>query len=163
MRISKKKDLFEEIRLKLVSQGFRIVDHDDQQAWGGSLLIDEAQASIFLQTYFKQEASMAEATLNLPLRPKLLVVAPHQAISWQYHLRRAELWQVVLGEIGVKLSDSDEEPDPYLKKKGDFIMLQPGMRHRLVGLQDWAIIAQVWQHVDGEHPSDERDIVRLLD
>ena len=51
---------------------------------------------------------------------------------------------------------------PYLKK-GDKIKLQKGERHRLIGLDGWGVIAEIWQHTDAENPSDEEDIVRLQD
>ena len=35
--------------------------------------------------------------------------------------------------------------------------------HRLVGLSNWGIIAEIWQHTDPEKPSDEEDIVRVQD
>jgi hypothetical protein len=37
------------------------------------------------------------------------------------------------------------------------------MRHRLVGLDNWGVVTEIWQHTDVEHPSDESDIVRLQD
>jgi hypothetical protein len=37
------------------------------------------------------------------------------------------------------------------------------MRHRLVGLGDWGVLAEIWQHTDLQNPSDEEDIVRLQD
>lgn len=41
--------------------------------------------------------------------------------------------------------------------------LPTGMRHRLVGLDNWGVVTEIWQHTDVEHPSDESDIVRLQD
>jgi hypothetical protein len=46
---------------------------------------------------------------------------------------------------------------------GDAITLQQGERHRLIGLDDYAVIAEIWQHTDANHPSDEDDIVRVQD
>lgn len=43
-------------------------------------------------------------------------------------------------------------------KKGDTITLQQGDRHRLVGLDDWGFVAEIWQHTDTENPSDENDM-----
>jgi hypothetical protein len=36
-------------------------------------------------------------------------------------------------------------------------------RARLIGLQTWGVIAEIWQHIDGASPSDELDIVRVAD
>jgi mannose-6-phosphate isomerase len=32
-----------------------------------------------------------------------------------------------------------------------------------VGLEDYAVVAEIWQHSDADNPSDENDIVRLQD
>ena len=37
-----------------------------------------------------------------------------------------------------------------------------GERHRLIGLEDYGIVAEIWQHTDSVH-SDEEDIVRVQD
>ena len=47
--------------------------------------------------------------------------------------------------------------------KGDKIKLKQGERHRLIGLEDWGIVAEIWQHTDAARPSNEDDIVRLQD
>src|SRR5690606_41609244 len=49
----------------------------------------------------------------------------------------------------------DEERRLLVKQSKDIIELRPGKRHRLVGLEDWAVIAQLWNHVDVQYPSDE--------
>lgn len=41
--------------------------------------------------------------------------------------------------------------------------LKQGERHRLVGVDEWGIVAEIWQHTDAAHPSDEDDIVRVQD
>ncbi len=38
-----------------------------------------------------------------------------------------------------------------------------GECHRLAGLEDWGVIAEIWQHTDIASPSDEQDIVRVAD
>jgi mannose-6-phosphate isomerase len=43
------------------------------------------------------------------------------------------------------------------------LTLFKGERHRLLGLNEWGIIAEIWQHTDATDPSDEDDIVRLQD
>jgi mannose-6-phosphate isomerase len=101
--------------------------------------------------------------LGNKLSPKILVVAPQQRLSWQYHSRRAEIWRVVQGEIGVVLSETDEQTELNFFEPGDVIVLNKGQRHRLVGLNDWGVVAEIWQHTDPEHPSDESDIIRLQD
>jgi hypothetical protein len=46
---------------------------------------------------------------------------------------------------------------------GEYIKLAQGERHRLIGLESQAIIAEIWQHTDATHASDELDIVRVQD
>ncbi|HMO32519.1 MAG TPA: hypothetical protein PKE63_04735 [Lacibacter sp.] len=147
---------------ELQEQGFRVVAADFTRPWGGFFVIDENQADAFIETYFptyKKE----ELLLGNKLSPKILVVAPGQRLSWQYHYRRAEIWRVVEGEVGVVMSDTDEQTELNQFEPGEIIVLSKGQRHRLVGLADWGVLAEIWQHTDPAHPSDEEDIVRLQD
>ena len=57
----------------------------------------------------------------------------------------------------------DEQPDPNEYINGETIVLAKGERHRLIGLDTFGIVAEIWQHTDSQHPSDEDDIVRLQD
>ena len=45
---------------------------------------------------------------------------------------------------------------------GDQIKLSQGERHRLVGLADYGVVAEIWQHTD-QVPSNEEDIIRVQD
>ena len=47
--------------------------------------------------------------------------------------------------------------------EGDQIVLQQGERHRLIGLDDFCVVAEIWQHTDANLPSDEEDIIRVQD
>jgi mannose-6-phosphate isomerase-like protein (cupin superfamily) len=69
------------------------------------------------------------------LSPKILIVAPEARLSWQYHHRRAEIWQVVEGTVGIKRSNTDEEGEVAEYNPKDQVKLQQGERHRLIGLQ----------------------------
>ena len=60
-------------------------------------------------------------------------------------------------------SDTDEEGELMTLEVGDKVILSKGERHRLVGLETTGIVAEIWQHTDPNHPSDENDIVRLQD
>jgi mannose-6-phosphate isomerase len=93
----------------------------------------------------------------------MLLVAPQARLSWQYHYRRAEIWRVVQGPVGVATSDTDAEGEVQSYAPGDQITLRQGERHRLVGLSGWGVVAEIWQHTDASAPSDEEDIVRVQD
>jgi len=69
-----------------------------------------------------------------------LVVAPEKRLSWQYHFRRAEIWTVVAGPVGVAISDSDEQGEVGTYQPDDFIKLAQGERHRLIGQDAWGLL-----------------------
>jgi len=160
--MSEKKERFESIENKLTEQGFKIQDFDFDRPWGGFFVIDEQQANLFIETYFN-DVEMSEANISGKLSPKILLVEPGKRLSWQYHHRRAEMWQVVEGPVGVIRSLTDEQKPVKRYNEGDRVELQQGERHRLVGLDDWGVVAEIWQHIYADHPSNEKDIVRLDD
>ncbi|KHJ36545.1 alginate biosynthesis protein AlgA [Pedobacter glucosidilyticus] len=157
-----KVDIFKRIEKDLQQQGFEIVSYDDNKPWGGFFVINEAQAQKFADTYFDGQ-NIVELQIAGKLSPKILVVEPQKRLSWQYHFRRAEIWRVVSGTVGVVASDTDEENNLQLFNPDNTIILKKGKRHRLIGLNDWGVIAEIWQHTDIDFPSDEDDIVRLQD
>jgi mannose-6-phosphate isomerase-like protein (cupin superfamily) len=91
------------------------------------------------------------------------MVNPNTRLSWQYHHHRAEIWRVIKGTAGVVRSETDEEGELTVLNTYDQITLKQGERHRLIGLSDWAVIAEVWQHTDSNNPSNEDNIVRVQD
>ncbi len=142
--------------------GFRIVQEDKSRPWGGFYVIDETQAQAFASHFFPEE-DFEKLKLSEKLSPKILMVAPEKRLSWQYHHRRAEIWRCIEGQVGVITSHSDTETEKHILQPGDKIKLQQGERHRLIGLDNWGMVAEIWQHTDAAHPSDEADIVRLQD
>jgi mannose-6-phosphate isomerase len=157
-----KRALFHQVAETLKQQGFTIAKEDPTRPWGGFFVIDEAQAQEFANTYF-DGLLVDSLRISGRLSPKILVVAPHQRLSWQYHHRRAEIWQVVQGPVGVATSETDEQGEVKSLQVGERIILRQGERHRLVGLKEWGILAEIWQHTDADNPSDEDDIVRVQD
>ncbi|MBC5772731.1 phosphoheptose isomerase [Pontibacter sp. KCTC 32443] len=157
-----KQTLFTEIERELADQGFNIEKKDMSRPWGGFFVIDEKQAPRFAEVYFNQ-VPVDELKISGKLSPKILVVAPAKRLSWQYHFRRAEIWKVLKGEVGVVTSETDEEGELQKLAPEALITLKQGERHRLVGLTDWGVLAEIWRHTDAEKPSDEEDIVRLQD
>ena len=155
-------DVFLRYEELLRDSNFTILEFDKDRPWGGFFVIAEEQAQVFANQYFD---GLDVSTLKRggALSPKILVVAPDKRLSWQYHHRRAEIWCVIQGRVGVKRSKDDTEGEMELLNVGDTITLQQGERHRLIGLNDYAVIAEIWQHTDANHPSDEDDIVRVQD
>ena len=159
---TQKQDLFQQVAAKLQKQGFTIAREDQTRPWGGFFVIQEDQAQNFANTYF-DGLSVEGLKISGKLSPKVLLVAPGQRLSWQYHHRRAEIWQVVQGPVGVATSDTDEQGEVKSYAVGERIVLKQGERHRLVGLEGWGVLAEIWQHTDAGNPSDEDDIVRVQD
>ncbi len=155
-------NVFERIEKQVEKAGFRIDKQDRSRPWGGFFVIDEAQAPLFIETYFPH-LSVADFAGYEKLSPKILIVAPHKRLSWQYHFRRAEIWKLIGGKASVVTSDTDEQKNLHVLKIGEVVNLKQGERHRLVGMDEWGIIAEIWQHTDPKHPSNEDDIVRLDD
>ena len=159
---TQKQNLFQQVAAKLQKQGFTIAKEDHTRPWGGFFVIKEDQVQNFANTYF-DGLSVEGLKISGKLSPKVLLVAPGQRLSWQYHHRRAEIWQVVQGPVGVATSDTDEQGEVKSYAVGERIVLKQGERHRLVGLEGWGVLAEIWQHTDAGNPSDEDDIVRVQD
>jgi len=155
-------DIFSQVDQELKSKGYTYQRVDFNRPWGGFFVLNELHKVDFISQYFTQEARDS-LQVDLPMSPKILIVAPEKRLSWQYHHRRSEVWQVAKGSVGIITSDTDTEQEMKIYNEGQSIILATGQRHRLVGLDNYAIIAEIWVHIDPDHPSDEDDIVRLQD
>ena len=153
---------FNKIYKQIKSVGFTIISNDFERPWGGFLVIDEEQAQEFSNKFF-EGLDINTLKIGGKLSPKVLIVKSKARLSWQYHNRRAEIWQVYKGSAGIIRSDSDIENEMEVYNEGDQIILQQGERHRLIGLDDYCVVAEIWQHTDADHPSDEDDIIRVQD
>ncbi len=142
--------------------GLSVVGEDLTRPWGGFLLISQADVQTFIQVYFP-DAGLDDIDPSAMLSPKVLLVAPGRRLSWQYHRKRSEIWRVVEGPIGVSRSPNDEEPAMRSYSAGETLRLGLGERHRLIGLDTWGVVAEIWQHTDASAPSSEHDIVRVTD
>ena len=153
---------FAKIQNEVEDLSFIIVSKDFNRPWGGFLVIDESQAQDFANTFF-DEINVETLKTAGKLSPKILIVKPHSKLSWQYHHRRAETWRVYKGKVGVSRSMNDIENPKIILNEKDQITLKQGERHRLIGLEDYAVISEIWQHTDYKNPSNEDDIVRISD
>jgi len=157
-----KQEIFKTVQHYLDAQNLTVVAKDFDRPWGGFFVIDEAQAAQFAKHFFPG-IEINDLKISGKLSPKILMVQPNKRLSWQYHHRRAEIWKLVAGEAGVVTSDTDVEGSLRKLKSGEVIRLDCGQRHRLVGLEGWGMISEIWQHTDIHKPSDEDDIVRVQD
>ena len=100
---------------------------------------------------------------GIELSPKILIVAPGQRLSWQYHHRRAERW-AFLTDGSYNKSLDDDPRDPVIAEAGNVVQFEKSERHRLNGVNGgYVVVAEIWQHTDADNPSNEEDIVRLYD
>ncbi len=157
-----KERVFDAVAKYLQALELPINSVDDNRPWGGFFVIEEKSADKFISVFFPGMEQKYISQDN-KLSPKILIVAPEKRLSWQYHHRRAEIWKLIGGRAGVAVSDTDEEKEASYLSPGDIIRLKQGERHRLIGLNEWAIVAEIWQHTDPQNPSDENDIIRLQD
>ena len=160
-----KKALVETITRLAEGDGYTVEEVNGDKPWGAYIRFADDDADRFVEMFFPG-LSPEEARLGLAeaeLSPKILLVAPKQRLSWQFHDRRAERWHFLTGG-GYYKSASDEPGDLQYASVGTIVQFQKGERHRLVALEGGCtMVAEIWQHTDAERPSDEEDIVRLQD
>lgn len=161
-KIADKIEVFKKVENDLVAKGFQFERTDFNRPWGGFFVIEESQAQLFVDNFYQGE-DLEKLSKGGRISPKILVVAPDKRLSWQYHHRRSEVWKLIKGVSGIVRSMTDEMGEVEKMEIGEKVVLQKGERHRLVGLNDFGIIAEIWQHTDPDHLSDEDDIVRLQD
>ncbi len=142
--------------------GLRVLSEDLSRPWGGFFVISDDSLQTFINLFFARELSTRDLN-NLTLSPKILLIEPGKRLSWQYHNRRSEYWKIFQGDVHVVISENDSQNPPQLLEEGSIIRLECGIRHRLIGLDDWCIVAEIWEHSDPSNPSDEEDIIRVED
>lgn len=155
-------DIFNQILKSLKYQKFNVVDKDIDRPWGGFFVIDEEDSHLFSQIYFDGFV-VNKLKVSQKLSPKILIIKPNKRLSWSYHNRRSEIWKVISGEIKVITSHDDEERNEVLLKQGEEINISQGERHRIIGTDNYSVVAEIWIHFDKNNPSDEVDIVRVQD
>ena len=153
---------FTEIAEILSEQKLTVVSSDFTRPWGGFFVIDENQAQEFANLYF-DGLDVSGLRVSGKLSPKILLVKPEARLSLQYHYRRKETWRVVNGPVGIARSLTNEQGPVKTFETGNKVVMEKGERHRLIGLKNWGVVAEFWQHTDLNHPSDEEDIIRVQD
>jgi mannose-6-phosphate isomerase-like protein (cupin superfamily) len=154
-------EVFTEIKAQIEALGFTVIAHDIERPWGAFLVIEPSQIKAFQQLFFGEVILSFDDKLSYS--PKILIVAPEQKLSWQYHHRRSELWKLVEGEAAIARSQTDQENTTEDMEIGEVVTLAQGERHRLIGKNTWGIVAEIWVHTDPNNPSNEDDIVRVQD
>lgn len=158
-----KEQIHIQIKKELEIKSLSTAGEDFERPWGGFFKIANESLNGFLEIYFSGIELPFDIT-KLNVSPKILVVEPGKKLSWQSHERRSELWRIVRGPVGIFTSPTDEQPDEMgVYNNDDIIEMELGTRHRLVGMDDWGIVAEIWVHRFPENPSDEDDIRRISD
>lgn len=158
---SDKSSIFNQIKTELSASGFSIIEENLEKPWGAYLVIAPKQIQEFKDLFFQEVDLSFEDGLSYS--PKILLVAPEEKLSWQYHFRRSELWKLVEGEAAIARAQTDQENPAEDMQIGELITLAQGERHRLIGKKTWGIVAEIWVHTDPNNPSNEADIVRVQD
>ena len=155
-------NIFDKTFEVLTSQKLKVIDKDIYRPWGGFFVISEDNAQDFYNIYFNA-LNIEDLKVSGKLSPKILIISPNKRLSWQYHHRRSEIWKVISGVIKVVTSKDDIERKEEFLKEGNEIRLSQGERHRIIGTDNYAVVAEIWIHTDKDNPSDEDDIVRVQD
>ena len=145
----------------LKQQDISIKEINFDKPWGGYYVLAEESLTKFVGYFFPE--LLASIKSDQPWSPKLLFVAPNKKLSWQYHFRRSEVWKVIRSKVAIVRSPDDEERSQEVLMEGDEVKLYRSERHRLIGLEDWGVVAEIWQHTESDNLSDENDIVRVQD
>ena len=153
------KKYYTDIKQEIESFGFYVVDHDFNRPWGAFLLIDESQSTDFIHAFISKENFKVEGKVS----PKILILDPNARLSWQFHLRRKEVWRVYKNSVGFIRSNNNNQNEMEILNQGDTIFLKVQERHRLIGLSKFGVVAEIWIHTDLNNLSNEQDIVRLQD
>lgn len=153
---------FLKIKEKIINLGFNIISENRNKPWGGFLVIEDSQIKKFVDEFF-DGINVHQLKDGGKLSPKILILNPNSKLSWQYHKRRDEIWKVFKGKVGVSVSMDNQEKPMIVLEKEDQINLKSGVRHRLIGLKDYAVVLEIWRHIDPQNLSDENDIIRVAD
>jgi mannose-6-phosphate isomerase len=112
--------------------GLSVASEDLARPWGGFLTISHTDVAAFVDAYFA-DSGLEIDTQQATLSPKVLIVAPGQRLSWQYHLRRSEIWRVIEGPIGISRSSSEDEGPLLTCRVGELLRIDVGEHPSLGG------------------------------
>lgn len=160
-----KSTLVQSIRAAAQIAGYEEKAVDLERPWGAFINFRDECARQFIADFFPR-ITVDEARLGVdgaPLSPKILLVMPGQRLSLQRHSRRAERWLFITpGDY--YLGEGDSAGPLRHADTGEVVQIQAGQTHRICGTADnIVLVAEIWQHTDPHHLSDEDDEERLED
>ena len=154
--------LFDNVEDLLKKNKLSCSSKDLNKPWGGFYKINENLSRNFLHIFFDSSFS-EKLDIKSKLSSKILIVKPKMRLSWQYHERRSEIWSVIKGNILVSKSIDNNQGKLMKIKENEQIEIGNKIRHRIIGTNNFALVAEIWIHTDKSNPSNENDIVRLQD
>ena len=144
-------------RASLAAAGLTVIGQDLTRPWGGFLLISQSDVQEFIGVYFPDAGLRMSA------------ISWHSAPAALGRSRQAFVVAVspqAQRDMACRRGTGRHQPISYRRggtdaplRRGRGLRLKLGERHRLVGLKNWGVIAEIWQHLDASSPSDEHDIV----
>lgn len=138
--------------------GLNIESYDFDRSWGGVFEIAHEDTLIFINLFFKEQSfKLLEAKKKLNL--KILCLEPNKQISWQYPNKGSKLWKLLEGKAAYYLSFTEEESTIKLLNFQECLLIEYGVRHRLIGLNEWGIIAEICFDNDEYYSSGKGDPV----
>lgn len=153
--------VFDRMQAEAKGFGLDVCDKDFGRPWGGFLRFSEESLQPFFDAYWQGVDTGKHSGRR---DPKVLLVAPAQRLSLQLHHRRSELWRVLDGPVMIVHGTDKDHLQEDVFFAGETIHLECGEIHRLCGsMMSWGRVAEIWEHVDPNNPSDESDIVRVQD
>ncbi len=144
--------------------GLSICEKDVDRPWGGFYKFMPKDLRRYVDLFFINHKEQFLTGGKVDRDPKVLFIEPRKRLSWQYHESRREYWYVISGPVGVYASNTDNPPlHPAHLATDQITVVEPLERHRLMAFDVWALVAEIWEPVDGHHPSDEHDKTRISD
>ncbi|MFT5093358.1 MAG: mannose-6-phosphate isomerase [Porticoccaceae bacterium] len=140
----------------------RLSEVNSLKPWGGYLRFSQDSLVPFLAAYWL-DIDFKPPLVESDVDPKILLVAPQQMLSLQWHERRGEIWRVIDGPVQVTIGDDWDTLSHNVYESGSLIEIPPRKWHRLIGRKAWGRVAEIWDHTDVTMPSDESDIIREHD
>lgn len=127
--------------------------------WGFTIGIQPNSTTNFIKHFFPNFKLLKQQVSS-----RFLVINPNSRLSWQWHQKRSELWKFINNPGGIMLSKNDLQPTNYIIANiNSIVKVKPTIRHRIIGLETMAIVAETWVHTDINNPSDANDRVRIED
>lgn len=148
-----KLELIEKTEKWLAENNLSISSKDDKRPWGAFWHITPESLNHFLDLFFP-----GFNTQGLFVSPKILLVEANKRLSLQLHHKRSEKWHVIQGPVKVIANNKELIVNP-----NEDVVLNVEENHRLCGLDNYGLVAEVWIHTNPQDPSIEDDIVRLED